>query len=120
LRAEADEAEAGGGEDGRAHVHAHLDDDCRDAVGKHVDEGDAGASRAQRARGLDEDVLAERERLALHEPDVAGPPHQRDGDHGVDDAGPSAPTIAIASTRAGTDRKMSVTRMMISPPTPRE
>jgi hypothetical protein len=59
-----------------------------DAVRQEMHQHDTQPAGAAGARGFDERLLAERERLGLHQPHVARPPHQRQRDHGVDDAGP--------------------------------
>ena len=91
LGAEADEAEARGGEDRGPHVHARLHRDGREAVRQDVDEDDAEPAGADGARRLDERLGLDREGLALYEPHVARPPDERERHDRVHDPGAERP-----------------------------
>src|SRR5207247_4551159 len=86
LCPEANEAEAGRGDDGRAHVEARLDHQRSECVRKEVPPEDPSARRADRARRLDELATAQRQKLAAREPRVDRPGDGGDGNDRVREA----------------------------------
>src|SRR5262245_45255244 len=70
-RAEAEEPQRGGGEDGEAHADGGAYDDRRGDVGQHVQHGQPPGRGAERRRALDEDFILECAGLGV---DDAGEP----------------------------------------------
>ena len=87
LDADAEEAQARLGQEREGDGHRDLHDDGRRQVGQDVADEDAAVRGADGMRALDEELFAERQRLAAHEPREARHVDDADGDHDVDEPG---------------------------------
>src|SRR5262249_54871179 len=85
VDAEAQEAEAGLGEDGGGDAEGHRDDERRQGVGEQVADGDLQAGGAQRVGGQDEVALAQRQELGGGEGTDVDPTDQADRQDHVQD-----------------------------------
>jgi hypothetical protein len=87
LRPEADEAEAGGEQDGEAHAQRAADDDRRQDRRQDGAQEQPVVGRAERAGGLDVDLGGGRQRRAVGDAGVAGDADDRHRQDGVVQAG---------------------------------
>ena len=85
--AQAEEGESGFGEDGARHAHGGLDDQRLEDVGQDVANEQAEVRSAERTGGFDELALADCHDLGSHEPGVADPAGDGEGENEVEEAG---------------------------------
>ena len=88
LRAEAEEAEAGGLQDHPSHGGRHGDDDDRQDVGQKLGQDDPGVPHARKPRGVDEFAAREANGDAANIPGKEGHVDGGHGDERIHQTGP--------------------------------